>query len=49
MRVIAFSALTVQGTLNSKAGATYRLEFFATPAWDATGTPEGELFWARPT
>jgi hypothetical protein len=41
---IAFSALTVQGTLNSKAGANYRLEFFATPAWDATGTPEGEIY-----
>ena len=42
--VIAFSALTVQGTLNSKVGATYRLEFFATPAWDPTGTPEGEIY-----
>ena len=41
---IAFSALTVQGTLNSKAGAAHRLEFFATPAWDTTGTPEGEIF-----
>ena len=41
---IAFSAFTVQGILNSKAGATYRLEFFATPVWDATSIPEGEIF-----
>jgi parallel beta-helix repeat protein len=41
---IAYSALTVQGTLNSKAGAAYRLEFFATPAWDATYVPEGKIF-----
>ncbi len=41
---IAFSALTVGGTLNSKPGATYRIEFFATPPWDPTNTPEGKLF-----
>jgi len=41
---IAYSALTVQGTLNSKAGAAYRLEFFATPAWDPAGIPEGKIF-----
>lgn len=41
---IAYSALAVQGSLNSKAGAAYRLEFFATPAWDATDTPEGKYF-----
>jgi parallel beta-helix repeat protein len=41
---IAFSALAVQGTFNSKASATYRLEFFATPAWDPTNTPEGKIF-----
>jgi parallel beta-helix repeat protein len=40
---LAYSALTVQGTLNSKAAATYRLEFFATPAWDATYVPEGKI------
>jgi len=41
---ITFSALTVQGSLNSQAGANYRLEFFATPTWDATNTPEGKIF-----
>lgn len=41
---ITFSALTVQGTLNSKSGAAYRVEFFATPTWDATNTPEGKFF-----
>jgi parallel beta-helix repeat protein len=41
---IAFSALSVQGALNSQAGAVYRLEFFATPAWDPTNTPEAKVF-----
>ena len=40
----AFSALTVQGTLNSQALSTYRIEFFATPTWDETATPEGKVF-----
>jgi len=41
---ILFSALTVEGTLNSQLGAAYRLEFFATPAWDALNIPEGRIF-----
>lgn len=41
---VAYSTLTVQGTLNSKAGATYRVELFATPTWDATSIPEGKQF-----
>ncbi len=41
---VAFGSLSVQGTLNSTASSTYRLEFFATPAWDATCIPEGETF-----
>ena len=41
---VAYSTLTVQGTLNSKAGATYRVELFATPTWDATNIPEGKQF-----
>ncbi|HEX7471092.1 MAG TPA: right-handed parallel beta-helix repeat-containing protein [Verrucomicrobiae bacterium] len=41
---VAFSSLSVQGTLNSKAGATCRLEFFATPNWDAAGIAEGQTF-----
>jgi parallel beta-helix repeat protein len=40
----AFSALSVSGTLNTKAGAAYRLEFFATPTWDATNIAEGKIF-----
>ena len=42
--LIAFGALTVQGTLNSQPGASYRLEFFATPNWDNTNVPEGRTF-----
>ena len=41
---IAFSALTVQGALSSAPGSSYRLEFFATPTWDATNIPEGKIF-----
>lgn len=41
---IAFSALSVQGTLESQAAANYRIEFFATPTWDATNTAEGKIF-----
>ena len=41
---ITFSALAVQGSLNSKATAAYRLEFFATPNWDATNIAEGKIF-----
>ena len=41
---IAFSALSVSGTLSSQASVSYRIEFFATPTWDATNTPEGKIF-----
>jgi len=41
---ISFSALSVSGTLDSKANATYRLEFFATPTWDSTNLAEGKIF-----
>ena len=41
---INFSSLSVQGTFNSAANAAYRLEFFATPNWDAAGIPEGQTF-----
>jgi parallel beta-helix repeat protein len=40
----AFGSLQVQGTLNSQSGTTYRLEFFSTPSWDATGIPEGQTY-----
>ena len=41
---IVFSALSVHGTFNSRPGANYWLEFFATPAWDSTNIPEGNTF-----
>ena len=41
---VAYGGLMVQGVFNSKAGASYRLEFFATPTWDATNQPEGKYF-----
>ncbi len=41
---VAASALTVQGSLNSKASSAYRVEFFATPTWDSLNIPEGKNF-----
>lgn len=41
---VAASTLTVQGSLNSKASSTYRVEFFATPTWDSLNIPEGKNF-----
>ena len=35
---------TIQGTLNSVAGKTYRLEFFVNDAADATSHGEGQTF-----
>jgi uncharacterized repeat protein (TIGR01451 family) len=35
---------TVQGTLNSTAGATFRLEFFKNAACDASGNGQGQSF-----
>jgi hypothetical protein len=35
---------TVAGTLNSQAGTSYRLEFFANSACDPSGNGEGETF-----
>src|SRR5204863_837014 len=40
----AYSSTRVEGSLNSQPSTTYRLEFFATPAWDATGIPEGQVY-----
>jgi parallel beta-helix repeat protein len=42
--VSAFSSTQVQGTLNSQPNTSYRLEFFSTPRWDATGIPEGQTY-----
>jgi parallel beta-helix repeat protein len=42
--VSAYSSTQVQGTLNSQPNTIYRLEFFATPTWDATGIPEGQTY-----
>jgi uncharacterized protein (DUF2141 family) len=35
---------TVQGTLNSEANKTYRLEFFSSPSCDPSGHGEGKTF-----
>jgi uncharacterized repeat protein (TIGR01451 family) len=35
---------TVQGTLNSTAGTTFRIELFSNPACDASGNGEGQTF-----
>jgi hypothetical protein len=37
-------SIRVQGTLNSTAGTTFRLEFFSNPACDTTGRGEGKTF-----
>lgn len=39
-----FSSVSVTGTLNSTASATFRVEFFASSAADASGHGEGERF-----
>lgn len=38
------STLRVQGTLNSTASSSFALEFFASPACDASGFGEGRVF-----
>ena len=40
----ATAAGNVQGTFNSKASGSYRLEFFANPACDPSGYGEGKTF-----
>jgi hypothetical protein len=40
----ATAAGSILGTLNSVASSTYRLEFFANPACDASGFGEGKTF-----
>ena len=42
--VSATAAGNVQGTFNSKASGTYRLEFFANPSCDPSGYGEGKTF-----
>jgi hypothetical protein len=42
--VFASSTVTVQGAFNSLPSSGYRLEFFATPAWDSMNVPEGQVF-----
>ncbi len=39
-----FSSVTVSGTLNSTAGTTFRVEFFASSTADPSGFGEGERF-----
>jgi len=40
----AFGSTQVQGLLNSIPNSVFRLEFFASPPWDAKGRAEGLLF-----
>jgi parallel beta-helix repeat protein len=40
----AYGSIQIQGTLNSTANSTFRLEFFASPGWDSAGILEGQLF-----
>jgi hypothetical protein len=39
-----YGIIQAQGTLASQPGATFRLEFFASPAWDPTATNEGRVY-----
>jgi hypothetical protein len=41
---VSNGATTVQGTLNSTANTTFRVEFFANPSCDASGNGEGAQF-----
>lgn len=45
----SYGATTVQGSLNSGAAATFRLEFFASPPWDIAGLSEGQIFLGATT
>ena len=40
----AYGSTQVAGTLNSTPLALFRLEFFASPSFDATGNTEGQLY-----
>ncbi len=40
----AYGSTTVQGSLSSAAASAYRIEFFASPACDAAGLAEGQIF-----
>ena len=45
----AFGSTQVQGSLNSTPSSVFRLEFFASPPWDAKGRAEGQLFLGSAT
>ena len=40
----AYGVTQLQGTLQSQPNSTFRLEFFASPAWDPTTSGEGQLY-----
>lgn len=42
--VSVVNGTTIQGTLNSAANATFRLEFFSNPSCDPSGNGEGQVF-----
>jgi len=45
----AYGSTEVHGTLNSAASLAFRLEFFASPPWDAAGIGEGQVFLGATT
>ncbi|HMZ19342.1 MAG TPA: BACON domain-containing carbohydrate-binding protein, partial [Blastocatellia bacterium] len=42
--VVPASSTSIQGTLNSAANTTYRVEFFSNPACDVSGNGEGQVY-----
>jgi titin len=41
---VSASGITIQGDLNSAAGSSYDLDFFASPVADSSGYGEGEIY-----
>ncbi|HEY5915460.1 MAG TPA: right-handed parallel beta-helix repeat-containing protein, partial [Verrucomicrobiae bacterium] len=41
--------LRIQGTLQSRPATVYRVEFFASSAWDPLGIPEGQVYLGSTT
>ena len=40
----AYGSTLAQGSLTSLPNTVFRIEFFASPAWDSAGVPEGRLY-----
>jgi len=43
-QAVSGNAVGVRGTLNSRAGKTYLLQFFASPSCDGSGNGEGQVY-----